>query len=90
MNAQPNPEHVTENGKLITNYSSVGGEFVENMFNEAGVSVKGLDTMTVPLKILNVLNNEEWLGYLLDHGLTEDHKDGYDFWHTLQIVEVKK
>ena len=46
--------------------------------------------MEVPLKVYNVLNNKEWMDYLLERGLKKEHRDGYDYWQTIKIVEMRR
>ena len=46
--------------------------------------------MTVPLKVFNVLNNKEWLEFLLERGLHKEYKNGYEYWHSITTYEIKE
>jgi tRNA1(Val) A37 N6-methylase TrmN6 len=81
-------EYLNPGGKLITNISSLSGETPIAMLQSPDFSVRELDKMTVPLKVFNVLNNKEWLNYLLSHGLKKQNKEGYDYWHTITVYEI--
>jgi tRNA1(Val) A37 N6-methylase TrmN6 len=84
------PQLLTNNGVLITNISSLCKGITKKMINESNVEVKTLDSMEVPLKVYNVLNNKEWMDYLLERGLQKNRHDGYDYWHTIAITELKR
>ena len=83
-------EHLTEKGRLVTNISSLCQGKVGEIIAGANVEFAGLDAMEVPLKVYNVLNNKEWMDFLLNEkGLVKDRHDGYDYWQTITIVEIK-
>lgn len=79
---------INPNGKFITNLSSLSKKEMEEAIKRAGLKIKVLDKMTVPLKVMSVLNNKQWLKYLLAHGLKKQRKNGYDYYHTITIVEI--
>lgn len=81
-------EHLTNKGKLIVNMSSLCEHIAKKTIDESDVTVRNLANMEVPLKVYNVLNNPEWMKYLLGNGLDEELKDGYKYWHTINILEV--
>lgn len=79
---------LNENGVFITNISSLCWEMIVRVVKEAGVTMKVIDSMEVPLKVYNVLNNKEWMDYLLKKGLKKEAKEGYDYWQTINIVVI--
>ena len=83
------PRLLTNNGIFITNISSLCKDITEKIINKSNVEVKELDSMEVPLKVYNVLNNKEWMDYLLERGLQKNRHDGYDYWHTIAIHQIK-
>lgn len=81
--------HLNPGGRVITNISSLGEHLVVAEVRNAGSTYRVIDSMEVPLKVFNVLNNPAWMDYLLrEKGLTQQYRDGYDYWHRIQIVEV--
>ncbi len=79
---------INPGGMIITNLSSLSDEEVRKVTIDAGLKEKKLDKMTVPLKVCNVLNNRDWLDYLLAHGLKKERKSGYDYHHTITINTI--
>jgi hypothetical protein len=62
-------------------------EFLDN----PGIIVKTLDTMEVPLKVFNVLNNTERMDYLIkEKGLKKELRDGHEYRQTLNMYEISK
>lgn len=47
-----------------------------------------LDSMKVPLKVFNVLNNKAWMHYLSERGLRSENRDGYEYWHKLTMYQI--
>lgn len=81
--------YLNPGGSLITNISSLCADIAQKGFAEAGSRFNHLDKMEVPLKVLNVLNNKEWMRYLRRKGLRKETRQGHDYWQTINIVEVK-
>lgn len=81
--------NLNENGRLITNISSLCEKIAYDVIEEEGVEARALDTMNVPLKVHNVVQNKEWMEYLMDRGLEKKWKDGWDYWQTITITEIK-
>ncbi len=80
-------KYLNEGGKLIINISSLSEHLVNSATEKSELIMTELDRMTVPLKVFNVINNQYWMEYLLNHkGLQKEYKDGYDFWHTIRVV----
>jgi release factor glutamine methyltransferase len=83
-------EYLTPHGVLVTNISSLCRRIADSAIANAGVSARAIDTLEVPLKVYNVLNNEEWMDYLVkEKGLHATRHDGYDYWHTIAITEIR-
>jgi len=82
--------YLNPSGKMVTNISSLSNHIIDKAIDESGVKVKLLEEMEVPLKVFNVLNNKKWRDYLIENkGLKKERKEGYDYWHTIQIVEIQ-
>ncbi len=56
---------LTDNGKLFLNLSSLSFPIMDDFLNNPGLQVKKLESMEVPLKVFNVLNNPERMDYLI-------------------------
>lgn len=85
---QEGQKYLNEEGVLLINVSNLGWDLVFD--KEPEMKMKVLDGMKVPLKVNNILNNEEWVSYLKKHGLEKDFHDGYEYWQNLKILEFKK
>lgn len=84
---QEGPRHLTPQGRIVTNISSVCESITTPLMKAARVQAQELDRMHVPLKVLNVLNNPSWMRFLLeDKGLRAELHDGYEYWHTIMIT----
>lgn len=82
---------LTDNGKLFLNLSSLSFPIMDEFLNTSTLKVKKLDSMEVPLKVFNVLNNPEWLSYLIqEKGLKKEMRDGHEYRQTLYIYEIQK
>lgn len=53
------------NKDLIINVSNLADDIIDPIVAASGAKVELLDYMEVPLKVGNVLNNKEWLDYLV-------------------------
>jgi len=80
--------YLTPNGRLITNFSSLSEDLVLPIIEQQRLRVRTLAELEVPLKVLNVLNNAQWIGYLEARGLERRLRNGYEYWQGLRIVEV--
>lgn len=84
------PALLAPGGQLITVVSSVADGVVRPLRDASGVSVEELSCRKVPLKVLNVLNNPEWMAYLHQKaGVTSGLHQGYEHWHTVRICCVR-
>lgn len=83
-------ETLNENGKFYSVISSISEKQALKACEQANCSVKYLDSMNVPLKVLNIYNNKDWLNHLLNNsGLREENKNGHPYWHTINLAEIK-
>jgi len=58
---------------------------------QSGLKVEVIDTIQVPLKVFNVLNNKERLDHLkTQHGLIEQVRNGHQYWHELSVLKITK
>jgi release factor glutamine methyltransferase len=80
-------EHLNPGGVLITNISTLCQEQVDPLLPKES---RIMDSLTVPLKVGNVRNNKEWREYLEKRGLKNRVINGYEYWHTIKIYEIKK
>jgi len=82
---------LSDDGKLFLNLSSLSFPIMDEFLDNPALKVKKLDSMEVPLKVFNVLNNEEWLEYLIqEKGLKKDMRDGHEYRQTLYMYEIQK
>lgn len=82
---------LTNNGKLFLNLSSLSFPIMDEFLNNPEIVVKKMDSMEVPLKVFNVLNNKEWLEYLIkEKGLKKEMRDGHEYRQTLHMYEIQK
>jgi hypothetical protein len=81
---------LNENGLFVTNISSLCKPITDETVRESQVKSVDIDRMTVPLKVYNVLNNRQWMDYLVKNkGLKEDYHDGYKFWQEIVITTIR-
>lgn len=80
-------KYLSPNGVLLLNTSSLCWNLVFD--KELSMNFKVLDKMKVPLKVNNILNNADWIKYLIKLGLKKDFHDGYEYWHEISILEFK-
>lgn len=81
----------TFTNQLIINVSSLADDVVNPILASSSVNIELLDQMEVPLKVGNVLNNKEWLDYLIkEKGLKEEYRDGHLYWQKLRILKLSR
>lgn len=83
--------HLTPGGSVVINYSSCAGKEFDQWVAECGWHKKELLTIKVPLKIVRVSKDPEWLEFMLEHGgleIRDEVETGYRYWHTLNIVKL--
>ncbi|MEK6964433.1 MAG: class I SAM-dependent methyltransferase [Nanoarchaeota archaeon] len=82
-------KYLNPKGVLVVNVSSLCQDIVFR--KKLKMKMKVLAKMTVPLKVNNILNNKAWLNYLLKkRHLKKQHKDGYDYWHTISVIQLER
>lgn len=82
--------HLNEGGSIVINYSSLCEKDAKKFIKQSGLKLRLLAKMKVPLKVLPVLNNKEWMKFLCERtGLKKEPRQGYLYWQTLNIVELK-
>ena len=80
--------HLNPNGYLVTNISNLCEKQVLSI--KPQMSIKKVETMKVPLKVNNILNNSNWVNYLVQKcGLEKTLKQGYEYWQRIDIVALK-
>ncbi|HBM45954.1 MAG: hypothetical protein UT05_C0001G0069 [Parcubacteria group bacterium GW2011_GWF2_38_76] len=80
--------NLNNSGRFISNISSLSEKEVDKTINESGIISKKIDSMTVPLKVCNVLNNKKWLKYLVGRGMKKEPKNGYEYYQDISIVDL--
>lgn len=74
--------------KLFINISSLSGDVMSKYMN-SWLNIKIIDTMNVPLKVMNVLNNKEWMRYLLSNNLLiAKNNSDHPYRQTLTLYEI--
>lgn len=82
---------LSDNGKLFLNLSSLSFPIMDEFLNNPLISVRKMESMDVPLKVFNVLNNTEWLDYLIkEKWLKKEMRDGHEYRQTLHMYEIQK
>lgn len=82
---------VEKNGSFITNISNLSKKIIDPILAQSGLKVEVIDTIQVPLKVFNVLNNKERLDHLkTQHGLIEQVRNGHQYWHELSVLKITK
>jgi len=51
---------------LIVNISNLADDVINPILETCEAKIEQLDQMEVPLKVGNVLNNKEWMEYLIN------------------------
>ncbi|MFH1308188.1 MAG: methyltransferase [archaeon] len=77
-------DYLNKKGILVTNISSLCWDVI--LENKPKMKMKIIDSMYVPLKVNNILNNKKWISYLQRTGLQKKYKKGYEYWHKINIV----
>lgn len=78
--------YLNPKGIIITNVSSLAWKKV--LRQKPKMNMELLESMEVPLKVNNILNNEKWLEYLKKQGLKKSYKKGYEYWQIINIVKL--
>lgn len=90
-------DHLTDNGRVLLNISSLSGSAPFEWFDRDGWTITPLDELRVPLKVNPVTSGASpestaWLGYLRERGTLEDDGEGapYRWWHRLQMIALSR
>lgn len=79
---------LNSNGKLFINISSLSGDIIKN-YENSWLNIQTIDTMNVPLKVMNVLNNTKWMNYLINNNLlTQKESSDHPYRQTLTLYEI--
>ncbi len=74
-------------GILMTNISSLGERIINKILDLEKIKIDYLESMKVPLKVFNVINNKKWVEYLRKKkGFAAPKNAGYEYWHVINIV----
>ena len=76
--------YLNKGGIVITNVSSLAEDLVFQEIPDMKMDI--IETMKVPLKVNNILNNERWLDYLRELGLKREYNNGYEYWQEINII----
>lgn len=77
--------------ELIINVSSLADDIINPVLESSWARIEQLDEMKVPLKVGNVLNNKEWLDFLVkEKWLKELDKDWHKYRQKLRILKLTK
>lgn len=80
---------LAKDGKLFVNLSSLSLPIMQQFLDNPEIIVKEIDTIEVPLKVFNVLNNPLWMDYLIqEKWLKQDYHDGHEYWQKLHLYEI--
>ena len=84
-------EILTDNGKLFLNLSSLSLPIMQEFLDASNIVVMRLDSMEVPLKVFNVLNNPERMDYLINEKwLKKEYRNGHEYRQTLYMYEIQR
>lgn len=84
---QEGEKYLNPGGMLVTNISSLCEKIV--LKEKPKMLMTVLEKMRVPLKVNNIINNQEWLDYLIENGMKKEYKDGYEYWQDLAIMTLE-
>ena len=79
------------NKELIINVSNLADDIINPILQSCGANIEVLDEMDVPLKVGNVLNNKEWLDFLVNEKwLKKQEHDWHLYRQHLRILRLTK
>lgn len=76
--------YLNKGGIIITNISSLAEDIIFQKIPKMKWNI--IESMKVPLKVNNILNNREWLNYLRKLGLKSEYNNGYEYWQEINIT----
>lgn len=80
-------KHLNPGGVILVGTSNLADGLVFS--KPPKLKFEALEELEVPLKINNVLNNEEWLSYLQNRNLKKQNHNGYEFWHHIKTIYAR-
>jgi methylase of polypeptide subunit release factors len=85
--------YLGENGMIVLTTSSLCQKITDEAIEKAKTegrleSAEVIGRKHVPLKVNPILNNKEWMAYLLDSGLEKKSEMGYEFWQDISILRL--
>lgn len=81
-------KYLNPGGTIVIGLSNLADRIV--FAKKPKLQFRTIEEMNVPLKINNVLNNREWIGYLQDRNLIKDNHNGYNFWHRIKVISATR
>lgn len=85
---QDSQKYLNPGGIVVIGLSNLADRIV--FAKKPELEFRTIEEMDVPLKINNVLNNQEWIDYLEDRNLIKDNHQGYDFWHRIKTIWAQR
>lgn len=82
---------LADQGKMFINLSSLSLPIMQQFLDNPEIEVKEIDTIEVPLKVFNVLNNPVRMDYLIaEKWLKQESRDGHEYRQVLHLYEITK
>ncbi len=79
------------NKYLIINISNLADDVINPILENCEAKIELLDEMEVPLKVWNVLNDKEWMKYLINKKwLKDQYHDGHQYRQKIRILKLSK
>lgn len=84
-------EYLAPGGRLIVLQSSVSASRVASSAPKKGLRSRLLRTLTVPMKVVSVLNDTHWMRFLeKTTGMRTESQGAYRLYHELMAIEITK
>lgn len=85
--------YLNEGGMLILTTSSlcerIKNKAIEKAKKDGSLTkVDVIEHRRIPLKVMPILNNKEWVSYLCKKGLKKTNERGYEYWHEISILKL--
>jgi len=79
------------NKYLIINISNLADDVINPILENCEAKIELLDEMEVPLKVWNVLNDKEWMKYLINEKWLENkYHDGHQYRQKIRILKLSR
>ena len=79
---------LTSHGRLFIVLPTFAESSLSHALSHPEIEVKLLGEKEVPLKVSTVLNNPEWMKYLLSKWLKKEMKQGHEYWQTIKLFQI--